>query len=119
MTAIMTKYIPATNTKPARIKAWTEKGISVTVDFDYALESEERYAKAAAALMIREGWRTRTNRNGDTETQALIGGATKEGFAFVLVSRIDLTWDGLSRAFTTEDFIQWGLIKNGARNEQH
>lgn len=39
MQAIKTKYLPATNTKPSRIKAECEAG-SITISYDYRLNSD-------------------------------------------------------------------------------
>lgn len=55
MIAIHTKFVPATNTRGARIKAYTNNGhkpVSISVDYD--LGDVERHAKAARVLMDRE-----------------------------------------------------------------
>jgi len=50
MQAIVTKYIPATNTKPARIKAWCERG-SITISYnDGTLGDGDRSLAACRAL---------------------------------------------------------------------
>jgi len=56
MRAIFTKFIPATNTRAAKIKAWAEgvKPLTVSVDYDY--DGAARFAVAAVALCKREGW---------------------------------------------------------------
>jgi hypothetical protein len=41
--AIQTKYLPHTNTRPSRIKAWCQRG-SVTITTDCSLESDHREA---------------------------------------------------------------------------
>lgn len=50
MQAIYTKYLGPTNTKGARIKAYTIGGLSVVIGFDYALSSESRHFAAVKAL---------------------------------------------------------------------
>lgn len=73
MIAIMTKYIGATNTKPSRIKAYTSnKGQSITMPFEYDVDGMELYKRAAIALRDKMGWKGE-----------LIGGGTKDGYAFV------------------------------------
>ena len=49
MQAIVTKYLPATNTKPSRIKAQCERG-SLTVSWSYEGRDEDEHANAAKAL---------------------------------------------------------------------
>lgn len=49
MQAILTKYIPATNTKPSRIKATAERG-SLTRSWQYDGRAEDEHRAAAAAL---------------------------------------------------------------------
>lgn len=55
MIAIHTKYVPATNTRGARIKAYTNNGHKpVTLPVDHDLGDVERHAKAARVLIDRE-----------------------------------------------------------------
>jgi len=72
MIAVQTKYIPATNTRGSRIKAFTSSGQSLTIGFDYSLEDYQLYEKAAIMLCEKMGWSTK-----------LIGGSTKDGYTFV------------------------------------
>jgi hypothetical protein len=53
--AIETRYLRATDTKGARIKATAAAG-SVTVPYDYALSTEEAHAIAAYTLIHKFGW---------------------------------------------------------------
>lgn len=71
--AITTKFIPATNTKPARVKATTEAG-SVIVSFhtDKSETTEERHIAAAKALAEKFGWGGHW-----------YSGGTRGGFVFV------------------------------------
>jgi hypothetical protein len=53
MKAIQTKYIPATETKPSRIKATAEGGNSLTITYDH---SGNEHETAALALVAKMGW---------------------------------------------------------------
>jgi hypothetical protein len=57
MKAIHTKYIPATNCRGSRIKAWAEGGASITVPYDCACNRDEAHDKAALALVLKMGWK--------------------------------------------------------------
>ena len=50
MQAIVTKYIPCTDTRGSRIKATCDRG-SISVSFAYDLNEEDRHAAAASALV--------------------------------------------------------------------
>ena len=52
---IETKYFGPSNTKGSRIKASAWAG-SVTVGYDYALDTEDNHANAAMALAQKLGW---------------------------------------------------------------
>lgn len=54
--AIVTKYIPPTNTRCSRIKASAWVG-SVTISWDYSLDVEENHLAAAKALADKYSWR--------------------------------------------------------------
>ena len=71
MQAIVTKYIAPTNTRGARIRAFCEPG-SITIEWDYVLNREANYRKAAVALCERLGW-----------TGEMLAGSTKSGYVFV------------------------------------
>ena len=55
MQAIQTKYLPATNTKPSRIKAWCEAG-SVTIDYPYEYDESGAHLYAALSLQNKLVW---------------------------------------------------------------
>jgi len=55
MQAITTTYLPATNTRGARIKAQAWAG-SVIIAYDHALNAEDAHAEAARALCEKLGW---------------------------------------------------------------
>ena len=76
MVAIMTKYLGPTNTRGSRIKAYTANGQSVTVSWDHALDADENHENAARVLIEKMKW-----------PNEIIGGATKEGYAFVMIPR--------------------------------
>ena len=55
MQAIQTKYIPATNVKCSRIKAWCDAG-SVTIPYPHELNGQSVHRAAAEALTKKLGW---------------------------------------------------------------
>lgn len=76
MKAILTKVLPCTNTKPTRIKAYTEGGNSITISWEEAEYPEKSHAQThlyvAQQLCKKLKWEGK-----------LIGGGTPEGYAFV------------------------------------
>jgi len=74
MKAILTKYLGPTNFKGARIKAYDGDGNSITISFDYGLNSEDRHKKAAVALCEKMDW-----------SADLVGGGIKNGYAFCFI----------------------------------
>lgn len=56
--AIVTKFLSPTNTRGARIKATAQAG-SVTVGYDYGLNSDDNHKRAAEALAAKFEWRGR------------------------------------------------------------
>ena len=72
MHAIVTKFIPATNTRGARIKATSQAG-SVMIAYDYSGDASHR--RAAQALCEKMGWPTDNWIDGGTPDNS--------GFAFV------------------------------------
>ena len=55
MQAIQTRYLPATDTRGSRIKAWAEAG-SITIPYPHELSGQAVYRKAAQALADKFGW---------------------------------------------------------------
>ena len=53
--AIETKYLRATDTKGSRIKA-SAFGGSITIGYDYALDTQDVHRAAADALIAKMGW---------------------------------------------------------------
>lgn len=75
MKAIQTKYLGPTNCRGSRIKATDNDGNKVTIPYPYELhQGEDMHRKAARALCDKMGWKGR-----------LVGGALKNGYAFVFL----------------------------------
>lgn len=55
MQAIKTKYLPATNNKPSRIKAECDAD-TITIPYDYRLESYDAHRKAMYLLLSKLEW---------------------------------------------------------------
>jgi hypothetical protein len=53
--AIQTKFLPATNSKPSRVKAIAEAG-SVILSWDHAMNGTGNHRTAAMTLAKRKGW---------------------------------------------------------------
>lgn len=75
MKAIMTKVMPATNTKGTRIKAYDSDNNSVTVSWEHELNEEENAIHAAYKLKEKMNWK------GD-----MAWGWVKEGYIFVFIN---------------------------------
>ena len=94
MIAIQTKYLGATNTRGSRIKAWTESGHQVTVDYPHEKrEGAEAHSVAALELARSLGW-----------DGTLIAGGTDAGYVFV---------------FSTSDAFDVGLTDEQASAIRH
>lgn len=74
MKAIETKYLPATNFKGSRIKAYAEGGNSITISYPYELSGEDVHRKAAETLQVKMNW-----------PGELIGGGKADGNGYVFV----------------------------------
>lgn len=55
MQAIQTKFLPCTNTKPSRIKAWCDAG-SLTLSYAHEFEESDAHAYVAKKLSEKLGW---------------------------------------------------------------
>lgn len=106
MQAIQTKYIPATSTKPSRIKAWCDRG-SLTISYPHEAPGGAEGAHTAAARQFVErliaenlaGWkiaderypmdkrRNYTRSDSPWSSPMICGGLTSGGFCFVFVPR--------------------------------
>lgn len=56
MKAIQTKYLPCTNNRGSRVKAYAHGGCQVTISWDDALGIEENHDNAARALIAKYEW---------------------------------------------------------------
>ena len=83
MIAIHTKYLPATNTRGARIKAYTcvffnrnDSRFQITIPYDYSLDRVNVHFKAVKALVSKHklDWNLENMRYGDS--------ADGRGFSF-------------------------------------
>ena len=54
--SISTKYLGATNTRGSRVKAKTSSGLSLTLSWDDALNTDENHKAAAVALASKLKW---------------------------------------------------------------
>ena len=92
MKAIETKYLPATNFKGSRIKAFTEGGNSLTIGYPHELSGHHCHALAAFKLCDKMGWNAE-NGVGST-SESMTWGGTKGGYVFCFnasqVSRDDV-----------------------------
>ena len=68
MIAIHTKYLPATNTRGSRIKAYTSTGFSASVGYPHQLSYELAHFEAVKALIAKNklDWSTDNMRFGDS-----------------------------------------------------
>lgn len=73
---ITTRFVGPTNYRGPRIIARSASGHRMTVPWDHALDVYENHAAAALALASKLEWHGRW-----------VGGATREGYAFVLDTR--------------------------------
>lgn len=73
MTSVITKYLPATNSKPARVKADAGMGRTATVSFHDA--APEPHRNAAHQLCAKFGW-----------TGTLQEGGREDGFVYTFIS---------------------------------
>ena len=80
MLAIHTKFIPATNTKSARIKAYTCNGHASTIPVDCELGEIQRHAKAVKTLIEKE-----LKYATDYEKMAYGGSADNKGYTFCFI----------------------------------
>lgn len=80
MKAILTRYLPATNTKPSRIRATAEGGKPLTVGYYAAPDNTDPFAFAARQLADRMGW-----------TGPLLGGGLPDGSTCWVFARSHMT----------------------------
>jgi len=80
MIAIQTKYLPCTNHKPSRIKAFTENGHTCTISYDYALSDAKLHFKAAKAMVEKHKL--------DWDIKRMTYGGVKGGYVFTFPQSI-------------------------------
>lgn len=82
MIAIHTKYIGASNTRGARIKAYTGMGLSASISYPYELSYELCHFEAVKALVAKHGldWNITDMRFGDS--------ADGKGYVFCFANSI-------------------------------
>jgi hypothetical protein len=80
MIAIQTKYLPATDTRGSRIKAYTCIGHTATVPYDHALSSEKLHFEAVKALVEKH--------NLDWDISNMRYGSTANGYVFCFADSI-------------------------------
>jgi hypothetical protein len=73
MKAIETKYLPATNTRGARIKA-TAGNMSATVPYDYSLGDVELHFEAVKGLVSKHSL--------EWDISTMVYGGTDKGYTF-------------------------------------
>lgn len=56
MQAIQVKYLPATNTKCSRVKAWSYSGKQAIIPWDNAINDGKNFANAAMELLKKLDW---------------------------------------------------------------
>ena len=54
--SVSTKYLGATNYRGSRVKASSSSGLSLTMSWDDALDSDANHSKAAQALAAKLNW---------------------------------------------------------------
>lgn len=89
MKAITVKYLGATNTKGARMKASDEDGNTVTIGRHYDLDIPADAKRAALALVAKMEWKV----------PPLVGGSTKDGHVFVMVAGLKTAEESLRGLF--------------------
>ena len=65
--SISTKYLGATNTRGSRVKAKSSSGLSLTLSWDDALNTDANHGAAALALATKLGWKGRWVAGGDRD----------------------------------------------------
>ena len=82
MQAIQTKYLPCTNTKPSRIKAWCAAG-SVTIGYPHELSGQAVHRAAAEKLVAKLNW---TPAHGKAYGPLVGGGLPNGDHCFVMLN---------------------------------
>lgn len=80
MVAIQTKYISPTNSRGARIKAWTDTGFSVYISYPHEHSHEVCHYQAVKALVEKHKL--------DWDLTAMRYGGTEKGYVFCFAHSI-------------------------------
>jgi len=80
MIAIQTKYLPATNSKGSRIKAWTPNKQSVTIPYSYDMTDDYLHFEAVKALVKKYKL--------DWDLTDMRFGGTRDGYVFCFARSI-------------------------------
>ena len=105
MKAISTKYLPATNTRGARIKAYCDD-LSAVVSYPYELSDQHAHFKAVKELVRKHGL------NWDLEEMRF--GATEKGYVFCFADAIVLMEDKTRKNESLETWEKsfWSEMQN-------
>lgn len=110
--AIQTKFLPCTNYRPSRVKAWSQAG-SIVLSWDYALDVGANHEKAAKALAAKLEWNT--ERYGE-----LVGGALPNGgYAFTFkrpANRDSYIHSQMSRIVENDISVRFSDAESNATN---
>ena len=82
MIAIHTKYLPCTNTRGSRIKAYTVSGLSATISYPHELSGESVHFAAVKELVNKHKLRW------DIENMRFGGSADGKGYVFCFADSI-------------------------------
>lgn len=94
--SIATKYIGPTNHKGSRVKATSSSGLSITIHWNYALDTDDNHKRAAVALCGKLGWSGRL----------AVGGAPKGcGNVYVFVDADSFCVDKSDQSISTSGRI--------------
>lgn len=80
MIAIQTKFLPVTNSRGSRVKAWTSSGFSVTIPYPHEESYELSHFEAVKALVAKHGL--------DWDLSAMRWGGTESGYVFCFAGSI-------------------------------
>lgn len=114
MQAIITKFIPPTNTRPSRYKAECERG-SLTVSADHALNPEENHRAVCDALCARFDAEDSKKYGSTARTwsRPKAGGGIPSGeHVFCFIQPRVLDRDALVKA--AREFMEQGTVANRA-----
>ena len=80
MIAIQTKFLPCTNSRGSRIKAWTASGFSATISYPHEYSHELCHFQAVKALIAKHGL--------DWDLSGMRYGGTENGYVFCFAGAV-------------------------------